>query len=128
MALQQNFPDMEQPLIDPDTGHLNVVWFRFLITLWNRTGSATGNDSAAFNYPITAGNNGQVLTSQGAARPTIWTTVLTKLSQFANDVGFITSADVAGFSTPEQTDSQIAAANSAALATTVPPADSTAGS
>lgn len=121
MAINQAFPNADTPLVNPD-GTLNLVWFRFFAALWNRTGSAPGNDSASFHYPSSAGQAGQVLTSEGNS-PTIWTTPATRLSQLTNDQGFITSQALIGLSTEASTATQI----ESNLATTIPPPDSAKG-
>jgi hypothetical protein len=107
MATKQDFPITNGQIIDPETGGLTFQWYQFFISLWNRTGSATGNNSAFFNYPSTTGAIGQVLTSEGSTNPSIWTTLNTKLSQFTNDVGFVTTSVLAGYSTTATTNAQI---------------------
>jgi hypothetical protein len=119
---KQGFPNLDTPLID-DNGNLAVVWFRFFAALWARSGGADGNNSANFLYPTNTGSAGQVLTSSGPAAPTTWTTLLTKLSQFANDIGFITSSALGNYSTTSQTASQISTAILAQESNFIPPAD-----
>lgn len=41
---QQGFPDINLPVIG-STGQLNQNWYQFLISLWNRTGGATGSQT-----------------------------------------------------------------------------------
>ena len=106
MATPQGFP-LDSPLIDPQTGTLSLAWFQFFAALWNRTGGATGNDSATFKYPQTAGDQGQVLTSEGSGNPTTWTTPVSKVSQLVNDAGYLTQNDVGDFTTTEQTNAAI---------------------
>lgn len=107
MAVSQGFPQLDSPLIDPQTGALSITWFQFFAALWNRTGGANGNNSQSFNYPDTAGSSGQVLTSEGIGVPTIWTTPVSRNSQLVNDAGFITIGDLGNFSTKDDTSSQI---------------------
>lgn len=99
MALiNQSFPGAT-PILDEGTSRLSDIWFRFFLSLYNRTGGGTGNNSNSFNYPITNGAIGQVLTSEGPANPSIWTTpvVIRKTSDLINDSGFITSDSLDGF-------------------------------
>jgi hypothetical protein len=124
MAQQQPFPTLDAPLVDPQTGTISLIWSRFFLSMWTRTGSATGNDSTSFPYPSSTGDSGQVLTSQGNA-PSIWTTVRTKLSQFANDAGFITAASLEGLQSEDQTQTQIQTFYTANLANTAPRPDAT---
>lgn len=39
----QAFPNIAAPLVSLPTGMVNQAWLQFFITLWNRTGAATGN-------------------------------------------------------------------------------------
>jgi hypothetical protein len=124
--LSQNFPPADTPLED-ENGILSLTWLQFFLSLWNRTGSSAGNGAQlSFNFPGSVGTAGQVLTSEGAA-PTIWTTLATKLSQFTNDVGFLTAASLTGYQTAAQTSTATTAAITAREATTIPPADSATG-
>lgn len=43
--LAQGFPGIQAPLVNPATGRISDVWYRFLLALWNRTGGNTGEDS-----------------------------------------------------------------------------------
>jgi hypothetical protein len=128
MALPQSFPVADVPIVD-STGILNLTWLQFFIALWNRTGASAGNAAQLnFNYPSTAGAVGQVLTSEGLAVAAIWTTPATKLSQLTNDVGFLTTSSLSGYSTTAQTNTQIAAYVAGQEATSAPPADAAVGS
>lgn len=44
--LQQGFPQLSTPLIDPATGRLTTAGQRFFLALWNRTGQAQGVSAA----------------------------------------------------------------------------------
>lgn len=127
MPQPQVFPDLSTPVVSPSTGVLSLEWARFFITLFSRTGGAIGNNSSSFNYPETSGNAGQVLTSAGLSKPSIWTTLATKLSQFVNDTGFITIDALQGFSTPASVQGQIDDTNTLNLSRQLPPPDSTTG-
>ena len=43
-ALNQGFPSINMPFVDPETGVMNQTWYQFLIALWNRTGQGPGID------------------------------------------------------------------------------------
>lgn len=126
MANKQNFPG-DVALVD-DQNMLTLPWLQWFLSIFARTGGTSGNNAATFNYPESAGNVGQVLTSAGTAKPTIWTTVLTKLSQFTNDAGFLTVNDLGGFSTPGSTQTQIQQFVLQTESNDTPFPDSTAGS
>jgi hypothetical protein len=100
MTITQGFPTASTQVID-ENGNLTMPWYQFFVNLWNRTGSSVGNNSNTFPYPNTTGTTGQVLTNQGAAAA-IWTTLKTALSQFTNDIGFITAAALDPYSTTTQ--------------------------
>jgi microcystin-dependent protein len=40
---QQAFPRLDTPLVDSRTGIISIPWYRLLISLWNRTGGASGD-------------------------------------------------------------------------------------
>lgn len=127
MATNQGFPT-DAPLTDPNTNTITLPWLQFFLTLYKRTGSSTGIDnSTSFNYPTTAGDPQQVLTSQGTGRPTIWSTLFTKLSQLTNDTGFITANEISGFQTGAQVDNAVAAAILTQESLDTPQPDSTNG-
>lgn len=42
LDLNQGFPQIPAPFVDPTTGVIQQVWLQLLITLWNRTGGAGG--------------------------------------------------------------------------------------
>jgi hypothetical protein len=115
------------PIADPDNGAVTLSWLQFFISLWTRTGSGPGNNSSIFPFPDNSGQPGQALVSQGAGKLAIWQTLATKLSQFTNDVGFITSAALVGLSTPETTQAQIDNSNLSNLSNDTPVADSRSG-
>lgn len=56
----QPFPKLDSPLVDPETGHIQLAWQRLLISLWQMSGSGH-----------VAAPNGAVVsqTSQGAGAP-----------------------------------------------------------
>lgn len=128
MAQPQGFPNLDTPIVDANSGLLSIIWFRFFIALWQRSGGTAGNNSANFNYPDTDGTAGQVLTSAGPTKASVWTTLATKLSQFVNDTGFITADALVGLSTPESTNQQIANFSVANASNQIPPPDTTSGS
>lgn len=43
----QPFPKLDSALVDVATGHVSRPWQRFFITLWDRTGGASGGQSVA---------------------------------------------------------------------------------
>lgn len=126
MAVRQGFPQLDSRVLDSN-GNLSLTWLQFFTSLWQRTGSAPGNNSATFNYPDTNGNPNQVLTSAGSGNPAIWTNLLSKLSQFANDAGFITNAALAGLQSVAGAANQIAAYVGSQLSISIPAPDSTIG-
>jgi len=40
--MQQGFPQISSPLVDPPTGRITTTWLYLLQSLWNRTGAAQG--------------------------------------------------------------------------------------
>lgn len=42
MALEQAFPLLNTPMVDPQSGQVAIPWYQFFISLWNRTGGAAG--------------------------------------------------------------------------------------
>lgn len=127
--MAQGFPSLDTPLVDATNGTLSLPWFQFLVTIWNRTGGPIGVAFATlFNYPATTGDVGQVLTSEGHGNPTIWTTLFTKLSQFTNDAGFITTGAISDFITSDQAAGQTQDAIDARASNTLPLVDTPSGS
>lgn len=53
--LDQGFPKLTEPTVDPQTGRLNQTWLQLLITLWNRTGGPSGNVTPAIETGPDAG-------------------------------------------------------------------------
>lgn len=45
--INQNFPNISTPFVDPQTGVLTPAWQYFLANLWNRTGQGQGFDGGA---------------------------------------------------------------------------------
>lgn len=43
MTTQQGFPQIGAPLVEPSTGQLNQIWYQFFVSLFMRTGGASGN-------------------------------------------------------------------------------------
>lgn len=43
MIIQQSFPQVSAPLVDPNSGKITQTWLQLLITLFNRTGQSQGN-------------------------------------------------------------------------------------
>src|SRR5579863_8467201 len=68
--LQQGFPHLNTPLVDPDTGLINQPWAQLLITFWNRTGGAQGNsiDDALVQSDMDDANIDPVAQDQAALK------------------------------------------------------------
>lgn len=125
MTVTQGFPTTGTQFVD-ENGNLSIPWYQFFVSLWNRTGSGTGNNSEVFPYPTTSGEPGQVLTSRGTAAA-VWTTLKTALSQFTNDVGFITDLALVPYSNTKQMNTAISTYVLSNESNTAPPAVSTKG-
>lgn len=50
MSVQQGVPNTGAPLVD-SAGRLNQVWFRFFVTIWQRTGGAMGAAATVTGAP-----------------------------------------------------------------------------
>lgn len=106
----QEFPSLDIPLTDPTTGVMDINWFNFFLTLYNRSGASSGNNSFAYPYPTTTGTTGQKMVASGVVgTPGSWETVTvpTELSQLTNDTNFITIAALAPYATLVEVNQQI---------------------
>lgn len=117
----QGMPDIDTPLTFDD-GQINVTWFRFLLTLYTRSGGQAGNNAAYFSYPNTLGTAGQFLTSQGPSTSSTWQTVTipTKVSQLTNDALFLTPTALTPYSTTAQTSTLISTGIASVLSNATP--------
>lgn len=51
--LEQNFPQLPGPMVDPETGQVTQEWRFFFMSLWNRTGASTGGlDPSLFGVQL----------------------------------------------------------------------------
>jgi hypothetical protein len=50
MGIEQGFPQITSPLVNPETGRIDQAWMQLLITLWNRTGGGSGDFVVAEDF------------------------------------------------------------------------------
>lgn len=62
-STSQNFPGVSSPFVDMN-GNITQVWLRLLVTLWSRTGSATGSDTESDSYFFSLLSNAASLASE----------------------------------------------------------------
>lgn len=50
MGIEQGFPQITSPLVNPENGRIEQAWLQLLITLWRRTGDGSGDFVVAEDF------------------------------------------------------------------------------